>query len=118
METALLIGSPPLAKVEQLLCQAFSPQGCLFRVRQHLLDIFFEFAVHPGHRDVGQDGGEDVVEVVGDAAAQDAERFELLRLLQDLFHLLSVGDIPDVHDDCMQRRVIELVVGHGLDMSP
>ena len=43
-----------------------------------------------GHRHVGQDGRQDVVEVVRDAAGQRAQRFELLRFTQRLFGVLAL----------------------------
>ena len=78
-------GDPPhrraaLAEGEELLGQLLRAHGGLFRVFQYLAgDGRF-----PGDQlrqvDVPHDRGEDIVEIVGDAARQYSDRFELFYL--------------------------------------
>ena len=54
---------------------------------------------------VAQDNGQQIVEIVGDAAGELADRFHLLRLLQALIECLRVGDVtPDSGDDAFARH--------------
>jgi hypothetical protein len=61
------------------------------------------------------DGAEDVIEVVGDAAGERADGFELLRLAQLAFEFLALGGLPLALGDVFAQRAIRhLEVEHLL----
>ena len=77
---------------------AREPRGAL-RARADLVDILAP-PVRRGEAaaqvlGVAHDHGEDVVEVVGDAAGQPPDGFHLLRLAQPLFELDPRGDVAN-----------------------
>src|SRR5581483_4164841 len=53
---------------------------------------------------VAEDRGQQVVEVVRDAAGEPADRLHLLRLQKLLFEQLSLGDVARHAHDGMRRR--------------
>ena len=53
---------------------------------------------------VAEDRLQEVVEVVGDAAGQPAQRGELLRLMQLVFDLPLRGDVADDGDEAVESR--------------
>ena len=53
--------------------------------------------------EVHQDGGEQVVEVVRDAAGQLADRLHLVRLGELRLHLLLLGDVDQIGDRSGRR---------------
>ena len=74
---------------------------------------------------VAEDRRQHVVEVVGDAAGQPADRFHLLGLperflagLERALHVLPVGDVAMVDDDRLHGRVGQAVDADGLAPAP
>ena len=65
----------------------------------HRAEVFthrgISLELHPGKLGVAADCGQDVVEIVRDAAGKLAERFHLLRLQQMLLGLFALGDVRD-----------------------
>ena len=51
------------------------------------------------HRGGGDDGGQDVVEVVGEPACQPADSVHLLGLTQTLLERAPLGDVVEGHTD-------------------
>ena len=82
-----------------------------------LLELGAAALPHAQQLAVAQDDGEQVVEVVGDAAGQAADAFELLRLQQLRLQLIALGAVPD--DDREQLVVaapvcaIDASIGNG-----
>ena len=66
-----------LGEGEQLLGQVPRPQGGPLGLPQVVLDLGQLPGVEQGQGDVAHDHRQDVVEVVGDAAGEDADRFQL-----------------------------------------
>ena len=58
-----------------------------------------------GGIDIADDDGQQIVEIVGDAAGELADRLHLLRLAQRFFRLLAIGDRGG---DPLLQRCIEL----------
>src|SRR5947209_18949668 len=58
---------------------------------------------------VACDGGEDVIEVVSDAAGEPADRFHLLGLPQLLLQLDALRDVPPDSEDADEPALVELV---------
>ena len=59
----------------------------------HLLRMFFPILQPDG---VAEDNGEDVVEIMGDAAGEGAEAFHFLRLDQLLLEALAIGVVKEI----------------------
>ncbi len=79
---------------QQLLRQLGAVIGRILRLAQQ--DAQF-LIVEPSldHLEIAADDGEEVVEVVGDAAGQLAHRLHLLGLAQLLFHPVAAGEVAD-----------------------
>ncbi len=67
---------------------------------------------------VSADGGEDVVEVVGDAAGEPADRLHLLRLDDLLLETAPLGGVAVVVDNGGDDRVVEEVGEDALEVAP
>ena len=67
---------------------------------------------------VTEDRSEQIVEIVGDAAGELANRLHLLRLPQLFFQLAPIGQIADIHDDRPHRPVGQAVHGDALHDPP
>ena len=102
VEVQLLHHQPALARVGQHLVGQF--RGPL----QDLLDLDEEGRglrlvahVHLGQFQVAADGGQQVVEVVGDAPRQDPQALQLLRLAESILGVAPLGDVlegaPQAH---------------------
>ena len=84
---------------QQLPGQVRGPQRGLLDLVQIGQGRALRRELHRPQIRVAQDGGEQVVEVVGDAAGQDAETLQLLGLAQGLLRLLPLSDVrPDGHE--------------------
>ena len=71
-------------------CRALAGARGLVQYRLHRL---VRIELHLGHLNVALDDGQEVVEVVRDAAGQHAERFELARTQQLLFDLFALRNL-------------------------
>ena len=72
------------------------------------------------HLAEADDGGQQVVEVVGDAAGQLPDRFHLLRLPELLLEPLQLGDVAreaDQADDLVLRVAIDAAASSGRSAS-
>ena len=67
---------------------------------------------------VAEDRGQQVVEVVRDAAGELADRLHLLRLPQLLLELAPLGDVARVDDDGADRRIVQTVDADALHDPP
>ena len=67
---------------------------------------------------VAENRGQQVVEVVRDAAGELADRLHLLRLAQLLFEPAPLGDVARVDDDAADRRIVEAVDADAFHDSP
>ena len=77
------------------------------------------------HFAVGEDAGQDIVEVVRDAAGEPPDRFHLLRLAQPLLEPLALGlrelalgDIAEIHHHGLHAGFMEQVPRRRLDPPP
>ena len=70
-----------------------------------------------GQRRVAEHHGEQVVEVVGDAAGEPAHRLHLLRLPQLLLEQVALGDVARVDDDGADGGVVAMAHRHRLQRS-
>ncbi len=66
-----------------------------------------------GQRDVAEDGGEDVVEIVRDAPGHQRDAFQLGRLLEFLLQLLLAGDVAENRHDAADVAVCGRRIGRG-----
>ena len=99
MDAVCLIGEPPLAKVSNCWASSCARSEAFFAAvsRSVLGSLGLAFIRHEG--EVAEDGGEQVVEIVRDAAGGDAERFELLVFAPLFLRMLPLGDVAkDEHD--------------------
>jgi hypothetical protein len=66
----------------------------------------------------GQDHGQQVVEVVGDAARKPADAFQLLCVVKLLLRQALLRHVPGVHHDSLHRRVVQKAAPRCLDPMP
>ena len=107
-------GEEPLRQVGALLRRRHDQLGDLLHRR--VVDLVAEDLRVP------QDHGEQVVEIVRDAAGQMAERFHLLRLLQLRFQLHALRLVGEDADDnamsCRHRRRLGEIVRPFQKLDP
>jgi hypothetical protein len=99
------------AEREQLPRQLGGPAGGLGDGRQRRADRVGLAQQAQGHLGVPEDDGQQVVEVVGDAAGEPADRLHLLRLPQLLLEALVLGHVAGDADDPGHRPVLVAVGG-------
>ena len=91
---SLLHGGATFGKCQELMGEIRRPVCGGFDLRQMIEEptLRLDLSFHQG--EIPDDGGEDVVEVVGDPSCHDAERLELLCLEKLLFHLPLRCHVP------------------------
>jgi len=73
--------------------------------------------LEPREIDEAEGAVEDVVEIVGDAAREDADGLELLRVPDLVLHLQLFGDIPKTPDPADGFAVDSLRLGISLEYA-
>ncbi len=89
----LLHGQPALGEGDELPGQVAGPQGGPLHLLQAGMNFLGGVGVHLGQGDVAHDGGQEVVEVVGDSPGQAAYRLHLLHLLQVLLQGFALAQV-------------------------
>ena len=88
-----------LGKGEQLLCKGL----CLSEHNHGLVEVVFYvpvvLAVFPRQPHVAENAGQQVVEIVGDAAREKTQGLQVLGLPDFLLHFLPVGNVLGMHHD-------------------
>ncbi len=91
---------------EHLFAEVGGAEGGGFGLVELAVGVGALFEGHAGEGEVAEDAGEEVVEVVGDAAGEDAEAFEFLGFLEAafkfatfLFSALALGGVLDDGDE-------------------
>ena len=86
----------------------------LFGLVQPLVDRAFRLGKHLGQRNVPEDAGQDVVEIVRDTPRQQTQRLQLARLLHFSFQLAVVRDVAKYQHraDFMSAMLVDRRAGH------
>jgi hypothetical protein len=84
---------PTFGKGEKLLRQGLSPQTSTFSLGQPIMNLWFYLAIQHSQANIPQYDSKNIVEVMGDAPRQGAQRFHFLRLKELLFQLLAGGQV-------------------------
>ena len=80
---------------KQLPGQIAGPLAGLLGNAEPGIGLRFRRQPHLAHRNIADDGSQDIVEIVGDPPGQDSHRFQSLGFLQFLLRLQFVGDISE-----------------------
>ena len=80
-------------KRQQLRGQKHGPLAGVCGIVQDILDRLLRFELHLEQLQIALHHGEEIVEVVRDAARQHAKRFELARTQQLIFDLFALRDL-------------------------
>ena len=103
---------------QHLLGQLGGALGRLLDLPEHGASRRFVGELHQGQAGIAQDGGEQIVEIVGDAAGQHAQAFQLLGMLNLGFEFaalfLGACAIGDINDSCQHHQP---VAGRHRDQS-
>ena len=105
------LGGPQLEHLlaperQQLLGQPLEVLGGVLDIGQHLFHLRRELATEQDLA-IGEDGREQVVEVVRDAARQQADALQLLHLPELLVEALALGEIADDADDALAAAFVD-----------
>ena len=107
------LGDLPAREAEELPGQRRAALGGVADAAEVLVRRVVAFELGAGHLDVAEDGRQQVVEVVGDAAGEAADALHLLGLQELRFEPLALGDVLH-HAEHADR--LAAIVGVGLPL--
>jgi hypothetical protein len=109
----LPVQQPALGEGDELLGELPAGQCGLLGLLQPSDQLLARHALGAGQAEVQHDAGEEVVEVMRDAAREDPGRLQLVHDLVDLLGLLPAGDVADDDDEARVLGAPALFPGQG-----
>lgn len=111
---------------EKLLTQLGSAEGGLLDGSEILGELGVGLLkLHACETGITKHGGEQVIEVVGDASGEHSDTFHFASLQELLFELealllslFSGGDVANIEEDAAHDRIGKLVAPHDFDIDP
>src|SRR5574341_739044 len=94
----LFNGLSSFGKGEKLPGEVFGPDRRFFRFTQQLAAPLRDVRIHQDKVDIAHDSRQNIIEIVRDAARQNADRFQFLDLQQFPFHPDFIRYVPENQD--------------------